>query len=82
MEKLKDELIRGLKSLDKHDRDLKTLGIWCNPNFIRGAERDINPKISKILNEMEEQGLVKREKKLISVSPTNPKKEFELWSFV
>jgi hypothetical protein len=61
---LKQELIKGLKVLDENDRDLRTLTIFCNPNFIRGPDKSVKPKILKFLNEMEIQGKINRKNKI------------------
>ena len=77
---LKNELIKGLKVLDENDRDLRTLTIFCNPNFIRGADRDIKPEILKMLNKMEKQGKISKKKKKIHCIINHPAKEFVLYS--
>jgi len=80
MESLEKELLHGLEVIPENDRDLHSLVIWCNPNFIRGAEKDLQPKILKILNRFKKEGKITTKKKLIKVSPTHSKKQFLLYS--
>lgn len=64
MIELEKELIKGLKVLDENDRDLRTLTIFCNPNFHRGPDKIVKSKILKFLNEMEKQKLVNKKNKI------------------
>lgn len=57
------ELLHGLKCLAKTDRDLKSLVIWCNPNRIRGSDEGVKLELLKILNSLESQDMISKEKK-------------------
>jgi len=80
MLELKQELIHGLEVLDENDRDLRTLAIFCNPNHVRGADRDVKPKILKILNDMEKQNKISHKTKLISSRISYGPQEFVCYS--
>ena len=62
------ELLHGLKCLAKTDRDLKSLVIWCNPNRIRGSDAGVRLELSKILNSLESQGMVSKEKRKLRLN--------------
>lgn len=46
---LKKELIHGLEVLDIEDKDIKSLVIWCNPNYIIGPDYEIEIKLKSRL---------------------------------
>ena len=83
MKELKKEILHGLKNLEENDKDIRTLVIWCNPNNIRGADRDLRPKVLEILEDLKKKGIVTRKKKKLSVyTQHHSKKEYELWSLI
>lgn len=63
MIKLKEELIKGLKIIPESNRDLRTITIYCNPNFIRGSDESVRGELGKILMELENKNKVIQEKK-------------------
>ena len=73
---LEQELLNGLEKNSKNERDLRTLTIWCNPNYIRGSDRDTKIEILKILKNWETEGKTRRETKLLY------NKKYELWSLI
>lgn len=73
---LEQELLNGLEKNSKNERDLRTLTIWCNPNYIRGSDRDTKIEILKILKNWEAEGKTRRETKLLY------NKKYELWSLI
>ncbi|KKM93828.1 hypothetical protein LCGC14_1204410 [marine sediment metagenome] len=64
---LKDEVIRALTILSLHDRDIKSIFIYCNPNFINGADRDMKVKILNILEKLQTEGLITSQKMMINM---------------
>ena len=60
---LKEELIKGLKIIPESNRDLKTIAIYCNPNFIRGSDESVRGEIEGILMDLENKNEVIQEKK-------------------
>lgn len=71
---LEQELLDGLEKISKNERDLRTLTIWCNPNYIRSSDRDTKIEILKILKNLEEEAKVRVETKKLH------NKKYELWS--
>ncbi|MFW9973445.1 MAG: hypothetical protein ACFFDF_24890 [Candidatus Odinarchaeota archaeon] len=59
---LEKELLRGLNLLATEDRDIKSLVIWCNPNYCYGPDYLVQEKIEKILEKLIDENLVVQEK--------------------
>ena len=76
------EVLRFLHKLPKNDRDLKTLIVSCNPNFVRGSDKEIEPKIIEILNRLKKDGKISQKKKKLRIISDKPKKEFVLYNLI
>ena len=50
-EMLRTEVLHSIKALGEKDCDLKTITICCNPNYIRGSDKDLKPLIQKALDD-------------------------------
>ena len=59
---LKKEVLKALKALEPNDRDLKSITIYCNPNYIYGPDYLIQEKIKTILKKLIQKNLVIQEK--------------------
>ncbi|MFW9951053.1 MAG: hypothetical protein ACFFKA_13125 [Candidatus Thorarchaeota archaeon] len=58
---LKHELIKALKKLSVEDRDVKSLTIYCNPNFVRGPDYEVQEKVIQQLTQLISNGCVMKE---------------------
>jgi len=63
-----------LKSLPETNRDMKTLTIYCNPNFTHGSDTSVRGELEKILMDLE------NEKKVIQKKITFCKKRILVYS--
>jgi len=79
---LESEIIQRLQVLSGNDRDIKTLAIFCNPNFIRGSDKKVQQEILKILNKLKKEGKVSKKRRKIRVGLPNNKRTFILWSLI
>ena len=59
---IKKELIHGLKVLDSENRNIRSLTIFCNPNFSKGSDSEVKDCILRLLQELIIDGLVIQEK--------------------
>ena len=63
------------------NRDLKSITIFLNPNYINGSDENYSKLIETELLELEKLGLVKKEEKEIQIYDQNQRaKKFLLWS--
>lgn len=76
MKDLEQELLEGLKNLSENDCDLRSLTIWCNPNFIRSSDRETKIKILEILKRL------KKENKITSKRKTVNNMKYVLYSLI
>jgi len=60
--KLKEDLLKALKSLPKTNRDMRSITIFCNPNFIHGSDTSVRGELEKILIDLENQKKVIQKK--------------------
>ena len=60
---LKEELLKALKIIPEPNRDMKTITIYCNPNFKYGSDTAIRQELEKILMDLENKKKVIQEKK-------------------
>lgn len=58
---LKNELLHGFRVLPKNDTDIKSLVIWCNPNYQYGSDKMIRDLIAPIIQEFISDGIIKPE---------------------
>ncbi len=59
---LEEELLKALKILPENNRDMRTITIYCNPNFIRGSDTSVREELEKILMKMENEKKVIQKK--------------------
>lgn len=59
--KLIEDLVHGLKVLEKYDRDLRSLTIFCNAKFSKGTDTEVSDKLKDILKTLISKGEVKRD---------------------
>ena len=76
MKDLEQELLEGLKKMAENDCDLRSLTIWCNPNFVRESDRETKIKILEILTSLKE------ENKITSKKTTLHTREYVLYSLI
>jgi hypothetical protein len=50
---LKEELLKALKIIPEPNRDMRTITIYCNPNFTHGSDTSIRIELEKILMDLE-----------------------------
>ena len=79
MRNLKEDVLHKLRILNENDRDLRTIVIGCNPNYIRGPDYKITSKVLKILEKLEKKEKVYRKKKFLNLAYNNKGNEFEIY---
>ena len=75
---LEDEILQALEVLSRNDRDIKSIAIWCNPNYSRGGDSEVRKEVRSILTKLKKEGRVSTEKVRVNLD-IKGKKTFTVW---